>query len=497
MKGVSRTVVLSLESWLCPWCFASKYPKPSHYFLESKETVIDVDGSTVYNFSSEFKKLSDSIASTVSKSVKNVEAKLLKHNEKLEEMSTSLSMLKQNIDPSSTYHQSASNYATKLSQPSVVISPPEPEIANQELDFLNSDECAKLKDFLSKVEYSEEKCHKVKNFGEEYKYTGAADLSKDEIPDELLEIAAKIKTKYPGTEINECLVNRYVNGKSSIGDHSDDEPHIDPDSSIFCVSVGQERKIIFTDKFSGRESEHLMKSGSMYVMTRTSQAYYRHRIDSEDNCNSERYSLTFRYVKKNFARSTIIIGDSNTKNLTFGGGAGTFGVGLPGKVVKASMVEDINPYDCVAYSNVIFVVGTNNLRSKYISNRDDVLKSFHEKISIIQKIRKDIKIIIMPVLPTRLADMNRHIVCYNRMLFEQYVTSCPSFNIRLPALYEFLDKERLLRRDCARDGDYIHLNALGLSRLARVIKDAIFNKTISSGVGKRSPHVQHHRFKPP
>ena len=86
------------------------------------------------------------------------------------------------------------------------------------------------------------------------------------------------------------------------------------------------------------------------------------------------------------------------------------------------------------------------------------------------------------MFPTRLADMTRHIACYNHMLYE-YVGSCPSFNVKLPPIYEFVDREGLLRRDFARVGDYIHLNSLGLSRLAFVIKSAIFNRTRYRGSG--------------
>ena len=371
----------------------------------------------------------------------------------------------------------------KVTQPPVEISTPEPCIKDNFVDFISAEESEILCEFLSKLSYHEENGHGVKNFGEPYKYNGAADATSDTVPPEITLIIDKIKKEYPDIEINECLVNRYPNGESFISSHSDDEPNINPESSILCLSLGQERGIIFKDKFSGDESTHTMKDRSLYIMTRTSQAYYSHRID-RDTCNSVRYSLTFRHLNKRFSRSTILIGDSNTKYLKFGEGKGTFGVGLPGKRVKAATVEEINPHDCAAYANVIFVVGTNNLRSKYISCKDDisnVFKSFQEKINVITKLRKNIKIIIIPVLPTRLVDMTRNVVCYNRMLL-QYVGSSPYFNIKLPGIYEFLDKQELLRRDFTVEGDSIHLNSLGLSCLAFDIKNAIFN---------RSGHTQH------
>ena len=215
------------------------------------------------------------------------------------------------------------------------------------------------------------------------------------------------------------------------------------------------------------------------MMTRSSQAYFSHRIDNE-TCSSVRYSLTFRHVDTSFTHSTILVGDSNTKDLKFGEGKGTFGVSLPGKRVKAAKVENINPHDCAAYANVVFVVGTNNLRREYISCREDisnVFGCFAEKIELIRKIRKNIKIVIIPVPPTRLIDMNRRIVCYNTMLYQRLIISNTYFNIKLVPIYEFLDNQGLLRRDFLRDGDYLHFNDLGLSRLAFDIKNAIFNRS--------------------
>ena len=419
----------------------------------------------------------------------NIQSTLSNQSNFLTSIDTQLTELKSFI--TQLNDRPATSCVEKESQPTVEISTPEPCIKHCAIDFINDDDSAKLREFLSKNDYHVENGHSVKNFGEEYKYNGAADSTSEPIPIEIVEIIDKIKDLYPGVEINECLINRYETGESFLSGHSDDEPNINPESDIFCLSLGQSRDIVFKDKFSGSEATHTAVDRSLYIMTRTSQAYYTHRIDA-DTCRSVRYSLTFRHVNKHYLRSTIVIGDSNTKHLMFGEGKGTFGVGLPGKRVKAATVEEINPHDCAAYANVILVVGTNNLRNKYISCRDDicnVFKSFEEKINIIQKLRKDIKVIIIPVFPTRIADMTRHIACYNRMLYE-YVGSCPRYNVKLPPIYEFVDREGLLRRDFTRVGDYIHLNSLGLSRLAFVIKSAIFNRTQytnnSSGRGSGS-----------
>ena len=100
----------------------------------------------------------------------------------------------------------------------------------------------------------------------------------------------------------------------------------------------------------------------------------------------------------------IVFGDSNSKNFKFGEGKGTFGKSLPGDRIRTPKVEDIIPQECAGYANIVIATGTNNLRENIISCKDDVEKvrqTLHNKIMSIKSIRKDVKIIVLPVLPTR------------------------------------------------------------------------------------------------
>ena len=412
-----------------------------------------------------------------------IQTSLFNHSKSLTSIETELSELKKFIKELSDKPTISGISPPKMEQskPSMHVTIPESNIIAENVNFLTEDESEKLCDYLSKVNYKKENGHEVKSFGVLYRYRGAGDEISEPIPGEIQSIIDKIKELCSDSQvdINQCLINRYQNGDSSLPEHSDDELIIDPESCIYTLSVGQERSVIFRDRFSRAESTHVAKNGSLYIMTRSSQTYYNHRID-RDNSSAVRYSLTFRHVNTRFSRSTILIGDSNSKKLKFGQGKGTFGIGLPGKRVKASTVSDINPHDCAAYANVVLVVGTNDLRNKYISCKEDiskVLNCFDEKVRAIKELRKDIKLIIIPVLPTRLVDMNRHIICYNNMLYQNFIDSNTYFRIKIPGVYEFLDRQDLLRRDFVLVGDYIHLNELGLSRIAFVIKNAIFNRS--------------------
>ena len=142
------------------------------------------------------------------------------------------------------------------------------------------------------------------------------------------------------------------------------------------------------------------------------------------------------------------------------------------------------------------MVGTNNLRQKYISSRSDVenvFKILRGKVDTIRLIRNDIKITLLPVLPTRLSSMNRSIESYNSMLFTHFISSGLYFNVNMPTKHdirEFFDSDLLLKKAFLRNSpnDAVHLNSKGLIEIAFVIKSQIFSgyRRKSSGGPKGS-----------
>ena len=155
-------------------------------------------------------------------------------------------------------------------------------------------------------------------------------------------------------------------------------------------------------------------------------------------------------------------------------------------------MEDISPQECAGYANIVIATGTNNLREGNISCKADVEKvrqTLHNKIMSIKSVRKDVKIIVLPVLPTRYSEMNRNIGCYNRIIYEMIVKSGYYFNVRLANVWEFVDGEYLLRRDLVRTGDAIHLNERGISVFAQCIKNNILNHTDYLGSSRSYSHA--------
>ena len=79
-----------------------------------------------------------------------------------------------------------------------------------------------------------------------------------------------------------------------------------------------------------------------------------------------RYSLTFRQLAPYYVNSTVIVGDSNTHNLKFGGGRSTFGVWMPGCRIKATRIQNIpNPEELeFPYRNLVIHTGLNDIRNQ-------------------------------------------------------------------------------------------------------------------------------------
>jgi alkylated DNA repair dioxygenase AlkB len=104
-----------------------------------------------------------------------------------------------------------------------------------------------------------------------------------------------------GVEFNHVLINRYRDGRDSMGYHADNEPELGPDPMVACVSLGQTRRFCVRAQLrSARESnlELSLTSGSLLIMGGSCQRHYRHALPRQGGAavSGERVSLTFRRV---------------------------------------------------------------------------------------------------------------------------------------------------------------------------------------------------------
>ena len=349
-------------------------------------------------------------------------------------------------------------------------------------NFIAPEKSQELLDFFSKEEFISEGGHGVATYGASYKYMGSKAKPKT-MPACLQTLLDELNSTQTtdGYSLNSCLVNKFVGPESGLPEHSDDEYSINPKSHIFTITLGDTRTVTYKDVFSGEEIHYEPKPNSLYVMSRDSQNLFRHRIDKDSSFTGIRYSITFRCVHWRFFNSTCIIGDSNTKHIEFGSGKRTVGESTPGDQVFAAVVKDIDPLSCTSYSNVVLMVGTNDLRNRDIVSRDDIqniYKTYKRKILEIQKFNKMCKIYVVPVIPTKLISVNRKIIYFNNsFIYNDLVQSCPGVTV-VGGTIQFADKQSNLLSESLslHRGDVLHLGSAGLSLLIRIIKQAIFQR---------------------
>ena len=125
-----------------------------------------------------------------------------------------------------------------------------------------------------------------------YRYSGQISQSK-----KLLEWMTNLLNKVNDelkTDFNGILINKYKDGNDYIGAHSDDEKNLSKNSSVACISLGEERIFRIKNKFSNEKIDIINKSGQLLVMEGNFQKEFTHEIPIQKRKKNCRISLTFR-----------------------------------------------------------------------------------------------------------------------------------------------------------------------------------------------------------
>lgn len=128
-----------------------------------------------------------------------------------------------------------------------------------------------------------------------YKYSGIQ-LAVNQWTPTLNFIKATIHERF-NIQFNSCLANLYRNGKDSVAWHSDDEPELGKNPTIFSVSLGEERKFHLRNKHDHQDKLLInLPHNSLLMMSGNLQHLYEHQIPKEANKTLPRVNLTFRNV---------------------------------------------------------------------------------------------------------------------------------------------------------------------------------------------------------
>ena len=132
-----------------------------------------------------------------------------------------------------------------------------------------------------------------------YSYSGGKHCARD-IPEKsyLAAICSYFDAIFPHYEYNSVLINYYSSGLDYMPLHSDSEDCIEDDSLICTISLGATRTLQFTNKEGGAiVASTELTHGGVFMMTKSSQDLYKHKIPPDVSCTNARVSITFRLIK--------------------------------------------------------------------------------------------------------------------------------------------------------------------------------------------------------
>ena len=139
------------------------------------------------------------------------------------------------------------------------------------------------------------RARKTASFGVPYNY-GRMVYSETPLPEILLPLVEQLAQEL-GFVPNNCLINYYPDGNSTMGFHRDDTAGLVPETGVAIISLGASRTLVFraTTNHERRVSFRL-PSGSLLYMPPTVQDTWQHGVPEEHEATGGRISLTFRYV---------------------------------------------------------------------------------------------------------------------------------------------------------------------------------------------------------
>lgn len=136
------------------------------------------------------------------------------------------------------------------------------------------------------------KARKTASFGVAYNYSGITYPQTEMLP-ELVVVCDRIQQQV-GFTPNNCLLNYYPDGQSTMGYHSDSTAELKAGTGVVILSLGSTRSISFRNKQDpDQKFSYALNNGDLLYMKNKIQDKWQHAIP-RDPIAGERISLTFR-----------------------------------------------------------------------------------------------------------------------------------------------------------------------------------------------------------
>ncbi|WP_404939363.1 alpha-ketoglutarate-dependent dioxygenase AlkB [Pseudomonas sp. JDS08PS003] len=138
------------------------------------------------------------------------------------------------------------------------------------------------------------RARKTASFGAPYDYSQIT-YPAVPMPEALEQLCEPIEQRL-GFRPNNCLLNFYPDGQSSMGFHSDANEQLVEGTGVVIVSLGHPRSMVFRHKETGVTFDYSLASGSLLHMSDELQKHWLHAIPKAADAG-ERISLSFRLLK--------------------------------------------------------------------------------------------------------------------------------------------------------------------------------------------------------
>ena len=137
---------------------------------------------------------------------------------------------------------------------------------------------------------------KTASFGEAYNYSQIS-YPYQAFPQEIERVIDLIEVNL-GFRPNNCLINYYRDGKSTMGWHSDQRDILEDGTGVAIVSLGDTRVLRFREiEKKDNKIDYPLPSGSLIFMSNEFQDKWHHSIPKSPS-EEGRMSLTFRKMKR-------------------------------------------------------------------------------------------------------------------------------------------------------------------------------------------------------
>jgi alkylated DNA repair dioxygenase AlkB len=138
------------------------------------------------------------------------------------------------------------------------------------------------------------KARKTATFGTPYNYSGII-YTAVPMHSLLVPIVHQLTSRLR-FEPNNCLLNYYETGDSTMGFHADSTVDLAPDTGIAIISLGAQRSITFRHGIDREKKFHYpLPNGSLLYMSQEIQQNWQHAILKQPETGG-RISLTFRQL---------------------------------------------------------------------------------------------------------------------------------------------------------------------------------------------------------